>query len=162
MVAAMNRRPTGLVRYLAAGWATLVIALPAGCARPAHRPVTVGNQATSPASTSSTEDDGRAFDVVGTPGLAGLRGRIIDRRTGAPVGGATVVVAGGGTSELVAISEDDGGFELADLVPGRVTVTVYVDDAVTTRPDQPISLGHVRVIEIRVDTAPAATILKPR
>lgn len=162
MVGAMDRRPTGLVRYLAAGWATLVIALPAGCTRPAHRPDTVGNQAPGPASTSSTEDDGRAFDVVGPPGLAGLRGRIIDRRTGAPVRGATVVVAGGGTSELVAISEDDGGFELADLVPGRVTLTVYFDDAVTTRPDQPISLGRVRVIEIRIDTAPATTILKPR
>ncbi len=62
-----------------------------------------------------------------TIGLGGaVRGRVLDKRTGKPIDGATVRLYGRGAPEATATTGPDGGFYLERLKPGLLASSVRV------------------------------------
>ncbi len=68
-----------------------------------------------------------ALDAGIAPGLVNFSGRLLERGTREPVAGAQVVV-GEGEAALVAVSDEQGRFELTDVPPGTRRVVVVSPD----------------------------------
>ncbi len=74
----------------------------------------------------SVESESAAHVVVPPRGAPGVRGRIFDEDSGAPIGGAQVnVLTDDGGNRLTVASADDGTFALENLAPGRILVYVH-------------------------------------
>jgi hypothetical protein len=93
-----------------------------------------------------------------------VAGVLTDRRTRAPLIGATVVVSGAHVSgQLAEITDERGWYGIGDIPAGRATLTVYYDGASFTRPiaitaGEVLDLGGAgrAAAAVAIDTRPAA------
>ena len=107
--------------------------------------------------------------AVGTPGFepgpgrrALIRGRVSDRRSGEPVAGVTVA-ARAGAREVIAITDEDGGYEV-EVDTGAWALTFYYGDLRVERRPEPAARGWVRVIDqvIATELAIGKSIIRSR
>jgi hypothetical protein len=87
-------------------------------------------------------------------GTGELRGAIKDNKTGEGIIGATVVATSPSLQgEQVVITEDGGTYFLSALPPGLYTLTIYYNDAQTTRGNVLISLGKQAVVNVPINAS---------
>jgi hypothetical protein len=94
-------------------------------------------------------------DAVAQSSTTGaVRGRIVDKASKEPVIGATVVVQSPALQgQQAEITDENGGFTIANLPPGAYTMTVFYNEAQFTRPNVIIELGKQAFVSVPIDTS---------
>jgi len=86
-----------------------------------------------------------------------VRGQILDKDSGEPIIGATVVATSPALQGTQAsISEEDGGYYLPNLPSGMYIITVYHLDAEFSRDNVLVQLGKAAKVNIRINADAAA------
>ena len=93
-------------------------------------------------------------DAVAQSSTTGaVRGRIVDKKSGDAVIGATVSIFGpalqGTQSE---ITDESGNFNIANLPPGTYILTVFYGEAQFNRPNVLIEVGKQAFVKVPIDT----------
>ncbi len=105
--------------------------------------------------TAQAVDHGDAFAQSNTTGA--VRGRVLDKKTKEPVIGATVVATGPALQgQQAEITDESGGYSIANLPPGTYVLTVYYNDAQFSRPNVGIEVGKQAYVQVSIDTSTAA------
>jgi outer membrane receptor protein involved in Fe transport len=82
-----------------------------------------------------------------------VRGQVRDQATGEAVIGATVVASGPALQGTQAtITDETGGYDVANLPPGTYQVVIYYADAQFSRTNVLIQLGKVAKVNININT----------
>lgn len=93
--------------------------------------------------------------------LTGLRGRVVQRRSGSPTSAAVVRLAGANAETSTSA---DGTFELSPIVPGRYTVSVtdttLADYASPRSAEVTIEVTQGRLANLRVELPPLADVVR--
>jgi len=85
---------------------------------------------------------------------AGIRGAVVDERTGEPVVGATIVATGPslqGSQTAIAL-QPDAAYEVHQLPAGVYEVSVYYGDSITRFRGVPVEAGRVTAFRVRIDS----------
>jgi len=89
--------------------------------------------------------------------LGTIIGQIVDQQSRQPVAGATVVATSPAlTGTQTAITGEDGRYVIANLPPGRYTVTVYYADQTIQRSAVPVRARQTIRVALTIDTSRSA------
>ena len=77
-----------------------------------------------------------------------IQGVVTDRKTGAPLGGVTIVIDGG---ELSTVSDDDGTYRITGLTPGEHVVTFFFGEAMVSRPGVGVGARRTTSVHQKID-----------
>ena len=139
------------------GLVVMVAMATTACGAAVAPPVTIGNRAgAGPAVSPPPARRSRGLVIAGVALVMVVVGLVVDRRTGEPVIGASVVVEHGGTW-TVEITDEDGRFAFASLPPGRRRLVTYFGEAQFVIDRVPVTPGWQATIAQRIDTTIAAS-----
>jgi len=139
------------------GLVVMVAMATTACGAAVAPPVTIGNRAGATGSADDAADRWWSLHYrPARPGAPVVVGLVVDRRTGEPVIGASVVVEHGGTW-TVEITDEDGRFAFASLPPGRRRLVTYFGEAQFVIDRVPVTPGWQATIAQRIDTTIAAS-----
>jgi hypothetical protein len=86
-----------------------------------------------------------------------IRGTVVDRSTGEPAPGATIVATSPGLAgEQVVISDEAGAYVISNLPPGTYELTVYYGDLTVKRGGVVVVAGATAMVALKVDTSAVA------
>jgi hypothetical protein len=92
-----------------------------------------------------------ASTAAADPSLGSIRGRVIDKATGEPAVGSTVVAINVATQEHAVIADENGEYVIPELLPGSYTVVVYYLDAKTFRSAVDVGADQQPFVNLSVD-----------
>lgn len=132
----------------------------AACGAAVAPPVAIGNRVGATGSPQDARD--RWWSVRyrwARPGEPVVIGRVVDRRTGEPASGATVVLDHGGAPawEFAEITDEDGRFAFVRLPPGTRRRVTFFGEAEFVIDRVPVTAGWQATIDQRIDTTIAAS-----